>query len=110
VTQYRTGRDFEHSVRQDLVSNGYEVIRSAGSKTKVDLFAWKTGESLFIQCKRDGKISPIERTELIRLSVMVGAVPVLAYKTIGRARVLYQELTGPGPRDRREWQTDQVNT
>ena len=110
MTQYRTGRDFEHTVRADLVAGGYEVVRSAGSKTKIDLAAFAEGQTLFVQCKRDGKISPLERTELIRIAALVKAVPLLAYKNIGRSTVLYWELTGPGPKDRHPWQIDQVNT
>jgi Holliday junction resolvase len=67
MSHYRAGRDFEHAVRAALVSDGYDVIRSAGSKTKVDLAAFKAGQALFVRCKRDGRISPAERVELLRM-------------------------------------------
>jgi Holliday junction resolvase len=100
---YRAGRDFEHAVRTALISDGYDVLRSAGSKTKVDLAAFKPGQALFVQCKRDGRIGPAERTELLRLSSHIGAVPVVAWKVIGRAAIHFNQLTGPGPKDYQPW-------
>jgi hypothetical protein len=35
---------------------------------------------LYIQCKTNGKISALEKSELINHSVMYGARPILAYK------------------------------
>jgi len=96
VTRYTDGRRFEYAVRNDLTVNGYEVIRSAGSKTKVDLVAFKQGQCVFVQCKRDGKIRPAERTELLRLAALIDAVPVVAWKRPGAAKVLYAEVTGRG--------------
>lgn len=37
---YVKGRAFEHAVRKHYESKGYTVIRSAGSKGKIDLIAW----------------------------------------------------------------------
>lgn len=108
MTHYRTGRDFEHAVRTALTADGYDVIRSAGSKTKVDLAAFKPGQALFIQCKRDGRIGPTERTELLRVAALIDAVPVVAWKRPRATKVLYWRLTGPGPRDREPWTPDTV--
>lgn len=108
MSHYRAGRDFEHAVRTALIADGYDVIRSAGSKTKVDLAAFKPGQAVFVQCKRDGKISPAERTELLRVASHIGAVPVVAWKQTGRAAIHYWQLTGPGPQERTEWATDTV--
>lgn len=106
MSHYRTGRDFEWKVRDDLSDNGYDVIRSAGSKTKVDLAAFKPGQAVFVQCKRDGKISPAERVELLRLAGHINALPVVAWKTVGNTTIRYWLLTGPGPAERVEWSTD----
>lgn len=38
---YVKGRAFEYAVRKHYESKGYTVIRSAGSKGKIDLLAWK---------------------------------------------------------------------
>lgn len=103
MNRYRSGADFEREVRTHLTSEGYDVIRSAGSKTKVDLLAFKTGQVLVIQCKRDGRIGPAERAEVRRVAALIPtALPILAC----RPRVTFFELTGPGPRDRVEWATD----
>jgi Holliday junction resolvase len=103
MSHYRAGRDFEHIVRNALIEDGYDVIRSAGSKTKVDLAAFKPGQALFVQCKRDGRISPAERTELLRMASHIGAVPIVAWKQLGKAAIHYWQLTGPGPQERIEW-------
>jgi Holliday junction resolvase len=49
VTAYQVGRAFEHKTRDHLRSEGYEVTRAAGSKTKLDLIALKPGQLLFVQ-------------------------------------------------------------
>lgn len=78
MSNYEQGRRFEWAVRDHLRGNGYEVIRAAGSKTKVDLVALKPGQALFIQCKRTSLPGPAERVEIVRLAQMVGAIPLVA--------------------------------
>src|SRR5690348_202220 len=104
MTHYRQGADFEREVRTHLTRDGYEVIRSAGSKTKVDLIAFKPGQILVIQCKRNGVCPPAERSELIRIAGVIGALPIVA----GRPRVTYRLLTGVGPKAWEPWTTDEV--
>ena len=78
---YRRGADFERKVRSMLESKGYLVIRSAGSKTPVDLVALKKGETpVLIQCKISGRITDIEVRELKIEAEKAGAKPALAYK------------------------------
>jgi Holliday junction resolvase len=118
---YRDGRKLEYAAAADLRSNGYTVLRMAGSHGIVDLIAVKPGELLFIQCKLDGYLTPRERAGLLELARppdreallavagLTGGVPVLAcWQKDGRhARVIeYRELTGPGPRDWRAWTPD----
>lgn len=110
MSHYRNGREFEWKVRDDLVDNGYDVIRSAGSKTKVDLSAFKPGQAVFVQCKRDGRISPAERVELLRMASHIGAIPVVAWKKPRNTTIHYWQLTGPGPAERIEWTTDITTT
>lgn len=107
TNRYRAGADFEREVRKALVQDGYEVIRSAGSKTKVDLIAWKSlGPVLLVQCKRDGRISPAERTKLLELaSLRSDFIAVVA----SRPRITYHQLTGVGPKDRTPWTTEEVS-
>lgn len=108
--QYKLGAAFERATSHRLGEDGYELVRSAGSKTKVDLVAVKTGHVLFVQCKRNGKLPPAERVALLRLaSLLPGvALPLLAYKPSARGGVAFAVLTGPGPRDRRAWTPDEV--
>jgi holliday junction resolvase len=105
VTQYQRGVTFERMVRHDLEEMGFEVIRSAGSKGKVDLVAFRPGCMVFVQCKLNGLCPPAERRELLRLAGMVEALPIVAYKgTEGRLRpTRYRQLTGEGPKQFTTW-------
>lgn len=91
-SNYHRGRDLEHRVRAHLRDQGYEVLRTAGSKSKVDLVALKPGQLLFVQCKRSGALPPAEWNALWDLARMAGAVPVLA-EQLQRGRK-YWRLTG----------------
>lgn len=102
MSNYRRGADFERAVRADLVDHGYEVIRSAGSKTKVDLVAIKNGELLLIQCKLPNSQLPSSEWNRLRaLSRMCAARPILALKIEGRTRPYYRELWADAPEGRR---------
>jgi len=49
---YVSGRNFEYRVRDYLISKGYFVVRSAGSKTPIDLVGLKSEHlPLLVQCK-----------------------------------------------------------
>ena len=109
MTQYNDGRRFEYKVRDALREDGYEVLRSAGSKTKIDLVAMKPGQIIFVQCKLNGLCSPAERSKLRDLAQMVGALPIVAYShKEGRAAatVRYRLLTGDGPKAFCPWYSD----
>jgi Holliday junction resolvase len=102
MTAYSGGRTFEWKCRDHLRNEGYEVIRSAGSKSKVDLVALRAGQLLLVQCKRDGVCSPAEWDRVHELATWVGAIPVLAVNgPKGRGVVLWRLL---GPKRRRlDW-------
>lgn len=74
----RTGRDFEHRARAVLSGNGYWTMRAAASKGPVDLIAMKPGQTVFVQCKRDGSLPPAEWNALYDLAMSLGAIPVMA--------------------------------
>lgn len=97
MSHYRAGTAFEHKIIDDLEDNGYQTIRAAGSKgsTKVDVAALKPGQLLFVQAKRDGKISPAEWTRVYEVARWVGAVPLLAANGPRGRGVTYTELLGP---------------
>ena len=55
-TNYSRGRDTEYLARDLLILHGYQVVRSAGSHTPIDLVAWQDGgHPLLIQVKRNTK-------------------------------------------------------
>lgn len=83
ATNYERGRAFEYRVRDKLYKDGAVlVLRSAGSKTKVDLIALfplldgytHEGDiqAMLVQCKRDGNLPAAEREELRRISAATG--------------------------------------
>ena len=79
MTSYRAGADLERAARLYLADNGYYVARSAGSKGVADIIAAKPGEWLLVQCKRDGKLTPRERADLMEIASWVDATPLLAW-------------------------------
>jgi Holliday junction resolvase len=99
-TNYARGRAFEYKVRDYLYEQGaVQVIRAAGSHTKIDLtafFPYMEGEIpydsatmitgiavkipcvWFVQCKTGGAVSKAELTELMEIAHKAGAQPYLA--------------------------------
>lgn len=109
---YRNGADLERAVKHHLEDNGYQlVIKSGGSKGKVDVIALKPGETLLIQCKLTGTMSPADRVALRHLALGLGAVPLLARwaKEGNAARTIgYTELISMGPAGNRPWTPDRA--
>lgn len=94
MTQYDRGRALEYRVRDLLVQAGFLVVRSAGSKSPVDLLAlprqsspiWDAGSSALrcpwlVQAKRGGVLGPGEWNTLVSEALSVSAVPVMARYT-----------------------------
>lgn len=76
--RYQRGRRLEYDAGAELEVNGYIVIRAPGSKGPADLVALKLGQTLLVQCKTNGYMTPDERTELFSVARLVGAVPLAA--------------------------------
>jgi hypothetical protein len=73
------------------------VIRSAGSKGKVDLAVfWQGGEVWLVQCKLRGTISDKERHELGQLGARTGHIPIIAYRKVRSQQVWLRELDEAG--------------
>jgi hypothetical protein len=83
TTNYARGRAFEYKVRDKMYEQGAVlVLRSAGSKTKVDLIALfpiidsityeGDIQAMLVQCKKDGNLPAAEREELMRISELTG--------------------------------------
>ena len=66
---YETGRRFEYKVKKHLESKGYFVLRSAGSKSPIDLIAVNKhdGYVMMVQCKYGNKPAKAEVTKLIEM-------------------------------------------
>lgn len=105
MTNYDRGRAFEYATRDKLIADGYWVMRAAGSKGKVDILAIKDGHTLFVQCKADGKCSPAERVELLRIAALIDGLPLVAHRDGG---VRFRLLNGPGPMQWVSWSPDEI--
>jgi len=109
AANYRRGADLERAAKHYLEDNGYYVIKSAGSKGIADLVAIKPGETLYVQCKLDGYLTPAERVSFRQAALTSGAAPIVArWVKEGRAaRTLgFRELTSMGPAGNRDWTPD----
>jgi Holliday junction resolvase len=90
-TNYQRGADFERRVRDKLYGlDAVAVVRSAGSRSKIDLVAlfpaldsymtWPTqGDVWIVQCKRDGKLPADERDALLSIADATGTYAYLAH-------------------------------
>ena len=99
VSNYRNGGDLERAAKKHLETEGYYVVKSAGSKGLADLVALKRGETLLIQCKTRGTMTRAARMALRMLALRVGATPLLCswYKEGSAARVpSFGELVAAG--------------
>lgn len=66
-TPYQRGRAFEYKVKKHYEKMGYFVVRSAGSRSSVDLVCLRFREVVLVQCKKDGKVSAGELSDLDKL-------------------------------------------
>lgn len=72
------GMEFEFNVQKDLKAHGYFAIRSPASKSPADVYAFRFGEMLFVQCKLSLVFPPEEWNHFLDYSRSVGAVPLAA--------------------------------
>lgn len=107
VNTYRQGRRIEIQVADDLGARGYDTVLSSVSRGAADIVAFHDDEIVFVQVKRDDtvRVTPGERQQLLRLSArQQRAYAVVAFSVRDeadrrRTRIVYRQLTGPGPRE-----------
>ena len=100
---YANGARLERDAKDQLETDGYWCVRSAGSKGVVDVLAMKPGQMLMVQAKKDGVCPPAERAALLELASRFEALPLVAFRDRG---VKYRRLTGPGPKEWVPWEAD----
>lgn len=66
--QYRRGRRLEYQVKKDLESEGWTVLRTAGSHGFADLVALRGANIKFIQCKLIAKQAQLNMVKKAVLS------------------------------------------
>ena len=101
ASKYQQGRAFEWTVRNDLREKGYDVGRTAGSKSLIDLFAVPKSPRkalLFIQVKLSEKMTAEKRIQFRDFCERAGATPILATKVKDgrRVRILYELVVMDG--------------
>ncbi len=91
---YGSGRGLEYETRNLLESWNYRVIRSAASKTAVDLIASKYAfidgviwrRVLVFQCKKgSSSFDEIDKEAFMRWAESFNAIPILVEKKDGKA-------------------------
>lgn len=93
ATNYSRGAEFERKVARDLEGHGYVWVRSAGSHSPADILALRVGETLAVQCKRNGRLDPEEWNEFYCWAALAGATPILASKGPRGSGIIYSRLT-----------------
>jgi len=90
---YRKGRRLEYGVKELLESQGWFVVRAAGSKP-VDLVCIRQGQTVLIECKYNKSPTKQELERLAEISKISGARVLLAVRQkYGRLRI-YDPFTG----------------
>ena len=85
MTNTRRGHDTERKCAQELKALGYDVIRSAASKSIWDIIAVGPHDIRLIQCKRTKKN--------IRSAIMPGSVMLEMHEAVApRSKVVRKEL------------------
>lgn len=93
ATNYQRGADFERGVAKDLERWGFVTVRSAGSHKPADVVAMLDGQTIVIQCKRDGVLRPEEWNKFWEWAKVAGATPILASKGPRGSGIIYNRLT-----------------
>ena len=93
-TMRARGMKFEFDVRNDLCSHGYHAIRSPASKSPADIYAFRYGEMLFVQCKVGGVFRVDEWNDFYDYSNSVGALAIMASAGIFEHEVSYHRIIG----------------
>lgn len=107
MSGYRQGRDVEWAVVHHLADNGYDLVRASSSKGCADVVAVKPGQVLFVNVKRTNPPGPAERADLLRVAGHIPcALPLVA---LGRPRLTFRRLTGPGPAQWVPWTADELD-
>lgn len=103
----RVGRGFDREVANYLINRGYLAIKSAGSKTCIDIAAFPVanqGPIAIVQCKAgDGRITSREWTCLLTVAEQSAGfvLPLVALR--GDSHPVFFQILGPmKPRTRTE--------
>ena len=99
TSNYRRGSDFERKVMDVLRQRGFLCVRSAGSRSPVDVVAWNPAVTLLVQCKADGRMRAADRARLLAWAQDgMALLPVLAAKA-GRGTVEFIAIAEDAARD-----------
>ncbi len=86
TTNYEKGRSFEYRVRDDMRERGYWSQRSPKSGTAVDIYGYHMGIGIFIQAKRDGRITWDEVCALVSLAKVHNGIALFAEPRVKKGK------------------------
>lgn len=92
-SSYNLGRNVEYSAKKALEKAGFLVVRSAGSKSPIDLLAVRAGVSVAVQAKRSMKMRVDEWNIFYDLVTSSGCLPVVVGRPDG-LRLRWGLMTG----------------
>ena len=94
----RQGANYELQIMAHLKERGYDVLRSSGSRGKIDVVAIGDGLTLGIQAKISNPLlSPADRIAVTETAWRADWLPLVSYRI--RGQVCFRLLTGTGPKD-----------
>ena len=94
---YNRGSAFERRIKRELEDEGCHVIKSGGSKGAVDLSATSPlGFQIWIQCKKDGKLSKAEYNKLLELGEKYDTTTIHVCKPKRNEPVKYEVIYKAG--------------
>lgn len=93
-TWYVAGRTLEYAVVAALKCTGFFPQRTKRSLTACDVSGMRHDLNVLVQCKVHGYLGPDEWNELIDLSELAGATPLLATHDRTKARISWFRLDG----------------
>lgn len=87
MSKYKKGRRWEYKVRDHFKSQGWLVIRAAGSKP-LDLVCLKQGKKpALVECKTKNYLTKSEKEKLLGMAKQADATPILVFNDNGTPMV-----------------------
>lgn len=84
MSEYRRGADFERKVVNDYKARNWYASRTPGSKSPIDIIAFRLGEVHIIQCKLTGLMTKAAKEQLRLMAQENGFRAFLCWNNNGK--------------------------